>query len=116
MANIFWPANLPSGLLAAGLTIQPKSNVIRSNMDAGPSKARRRYTARAINYSGKQVFTPSELEIFERFYHNDLADGALRFNFTDPVTLATAEFRFTADYSAVENEGHFDVTLPLERL
>jgi hypothetical protein len=116
MAAIFWPENLPYGLLAAGLTIQPQNNVLRTKMDAGAAKTRRRYTARTLTYSGKQILTPSEFKIFENFYHNEIADGALRFNFTDPVSLETAEFRFTKEYIAIENEGYIDVTLPLERL
>jgi hypothetical protein len=85
-------------------------------MDAGAAKTRRRYTARTLTYSGRQIFSISEFKIFENFYHNEIADGALRFNFTDPVTLETAEFRFTKEYTANEIEGYIEVTLPLERL
>jgi hypothetical protein len=116
MANIYLPELLPAGLLEAGFTKQPQSDVIRTAMDAGPKKARRRYTARTVKYSGKQVFDAAELAVFEQFYHNVLADGVLRFNFTDPVTLETAEFRFTADYSVSAVEGLFEVSVQLERL
>jgi hypothetical protein len=116
MANISRPATLPAGLLAEGFTKQPQSNVIRTAMDAGPKKTRRRYTARAVNYSGKQVFDAEELAVFEQFYREALADGALRFNFAGPVTLETAEFRFTEDYSVTEKEGFFEAALRLERL
>jgi hypothetical protein len=107
---------LPSGLLEEGLAKQPQSNVVRTAMDAGPKKARRRYTARAVKYSGRQAFDRAELAAFERFYHVTLADGALRFNFTDPVSLETAEFRFAADYAASAVEGHFEVSMELERM
>ncbi|MDR1836408.1 MAG: hypothetical protein LBQ89_02000 [Treponema sp.] len=116
MANIIWPELLPSGLLADGFSKQPQSNIIRTSMDAGPKKARRRYTARTVKYSGKQVFDAAELAVFEQFYHNVIADGVLRFNFNDPVTGETAEFRFTEDYTVNEIEGYYEVTLSLERL
>jgi hypothetical protein len=116
MANITWPELLPAALLINGLSKQPQNNVIRTSMDAGPKKARRRYTARAVKYSGKQIFDAAELAVFEQFYHNVLADGVLRFNFTDPVTLETAEFRLTADYSVSAVEGLFEVSVQLERL
>jgi hypothetical protein len=103
-------------MLAEGFAKQPQSNVIRTAMDAGPKKTRRRYTARAASYSGKQVFSAKELAIFERFFHASLADGALRFNFTDPVTLETAEFRFAEDYPVTEKEGYFEAAMRLERL
>jgi hypothetical protein len=49
MANIAWPPELPKALPIAGLPKQPQRNAIRTAMDAGPKKARRRYTARTIN-------------------------------------------------------------------
>ena len=116
MANIAWPELLPSGLLEEGFSKQPRSNVIRTAMDAGPKKARQRYTARAVGYTGKQVFDAGELAVFEQFYHSVLADGVLRFDFSDPLTGETAEFRFAADYSVRENDGLFEVSMELERL
>jgi len=116
MADIYWPDLLPSGLLADGFSKKPQSNVIRTSMDAGPKKARRRYTARTVIYSGKQVFDESELMVFEQFYHNVLADGVLRFHFTDPTTQKIGEFRFTEDYIATPNDGLYDVQMSLELL
>jgi len=116
MANITWPELLPKTLLIDGLSKQPQGNVIRTAMDAGPQKARRRYTARAVKFSGKQIFDAAELAVFEQFYHTALADGALRFNFADPITLETAEFRFTDDYAVSAVEGKFEVAMNLERL
>jgi len=116
MADIFWPDLLPAEFLAEGLSIQPQSNVIRTTMDAGAKKARRRYTARTVKYSGKQRFDTLELDVFEQFYHTMLADGVLRFNYKDPITQKEAEFRFTEDYTVTEIGGLWEVTLPLERL
>ena len=116
MANITWPAQLPATLLIDGLSKQPQSSVIRTTMDAGPKKARRRYTARTVNFSGKQIFDVDELAIFEEFYQFMLADGVLRFNFTDPTTLEIGEFRFTADYVTNALDGQFEVAMQLERL
>ena len=116
MAEIFWPELLPADFLAEGLSIQPQSNVIRTTMDAGPKKARRRYTARTVNFSGKQRFDDDELAVFEQFYHVVLADGVLRFNYIDPIFNQMTEFRFTEDYSTTEIGGLFEVTLPMERL
>jgi len=116
MADIYYPELLPSGLLEEGFSKQPQSNVIRTTMDAGPKKARRRYTARTVKYSGKQIFDVAEMAVFEQFYHNVIADGALRFYFTDPVFQEIAEFRFTEDYVVKAVEGLFEVTMYLERL
>jgi hypothetical protein len=116
MANISWPELLPPTLLLAGLSMHPQDNVIRTSMDAGPKKARRRYTASIKLFSGKQVFDAAELAVFEQFYHTVLADGVLRFNFKDPITLEVAEFRFAGPYSNVSNEGRWEVTVQMERM
>jgi hypothetical protein len=116
MTGNTWPETLPVDLLLDGFSKQPQSNVIRTSMDAGPKKTRRRYTARAIKFSGKQIFDAEELAVFEWFYHTVLADGALRFNLADPTGPETAEFRFTDDYTVAAVDGLFEVTLPLERL
>jgi len=116
MAAILWPDLLPSDFLAEGLTIQPQSNVIRTKMEAGPQKARRRYTSRTVKFTGRQRFDTAEFTVFEQFYHNVLADGVLRFNYKDPLTNQYAEFRFAEDYTSTEIGGVWEVTLPLERL
>jgi len=116
MANITWPELLPATLLIDGLSKQPQGNVIRTAMDAGPKKARRRYTAKTVKFSGKQVFDIMELAVFEQFYETVLADGVLRFNFTDPTTLETGEFRFAGDYVVSTVDGLFEVAMQLERL
>ena len=116
MADINWPELLPGSLLAAGFSKQPQSNVLRTAMDAGPQKARRRYTARAVNFSGRMILDSAELAVFEQFFHIALADGVLRFNFADPLTLQKAQFRFTSDYIVNETGGLFEVALELERL
>lgn len=116
MADIYWPDSIPNGLLAEGFSKQPQNNVTRTAMDAGPKKARRRYTARTDIYKGKQRFTRWEMEVFENFYHLELADGVLRFMFIDPITLENSEFRFTEPYLAAEFEGYFEVSMSLERL
>jgi len=116
MADIYYPEILPAELLADGFSKQPQSNVIRTAMDAGPKKARRRYTARTVKYSGKQIFDLSELMVFEQFYQNVLFDGVLRFNFRDPITGETAEFRFIENYIVNPIDGLYEVHMSLERL
>jgi hypothetical protein len=96
--------------------MQPQDNVIRTTMDAGPKKVRRRYTAGTKTFSGKQILNAEMFETFKVFYHTVLADGVLRFNFTDPMTLETAEFRFSAPYTAAAADGFFEVAVALERV
>ena len=116
MTQNYWPDTLPNGLLVDGLSIEPQNNVIRTSMDAGPQKARRRYTARTIRFSGEQRFDKAEFAVFEMFYHTVLADGVLRFYFTDPVSGETAEFRFCEHYKAAMIDDFYEVSMVLEKL
>ena len=74
MANISWTLELPVTLRLEGLSSQPQSNVIRTSMDAGAKKARRRYTARTVIFSGKQRFDEAELAVFENKKGRELFD------------------------------------------
>ena len=116
MAVIFWPDFLPNTLLIDGLSAKRKSSVIRTSMDSGPQKKRRRYTASIKIFTGKMLLDESQRFELERFYRTTLADGVLRFNFTDPQTLETGEFRFTEDYTENSIDGRFEISMSLERL
>jgi hypothetical protein len=116
VASVSWPGALPKTLLIAGLSAKQNSNVIRTEMDAGPKKARRRYTANSKIFTGKMILDVNQRNILERFYHTDLADGVLRFNFTNPQTLTVQEFRFTDDYTEASADGKFEISVSLERL
>jgi len=116
MADIFWPEALPNTLLIDGLSAKRSSGVIRTQMDAGPKKARRRYTASTKIFMGRMILDDGQRAVLDQFYHTALADGVLRFNFTDPQTLETAEFRFTGDYTENSSDGMFEIQMSLERL
>jgi len=116
MADIFWPEGLPNTLQMDGLAAKQNSNVIRTKMDAGTAKTRRRYTAITKIFTGKMLLDATQRTDLERFYRVSLADGVLRFNFKDPQTLETGEFRFTEGYGENSVGGMFEITMSLERL
>lgn len=116
MADIYWPDTLPKTLLMNGLSAKRNSNVIRTQMDTGVKKARRRYTATTKIFSGKMLLDENQRDELDRFYRVVLADGVFRFNFIDPQTLESAEFRFTEDYTENSVEGNFEISMSLEKL
>ncbi|MCL2808628.1 MAG: hypothetical protein FWD24_01040 [Treponema sp.] len=116
MAEITWPQTLPLTLRMEGLSAKRNSAVIRTTMDAGPRKTRRRYTASVKIYTGTMFLDAAGRSELEQFYTTALADGVLRFNFTDPQTLEFAEFRFTENYTENSADGMFKITMSLERL
>jgi hypothetical protein len=116
MVSLFWPETLPKTLIMDGLSAKRSSSVIRTRMDAGPGKARRRYTASSKIYTGRMLLTVEQRDTLDQFFRLKLADGALRFFFTDPQTLETGEFRFTENYTENSADGLFEIQMSLERL
>ena len=113
-----FPLSLPPLAGAAAFSGQAASSTIRTRMDAGPAKVRRRSTAApATRRMGHPRYTTAELQTFLAFFRDTLAGGALSFDMDDLVTGATATCRFTAppSYSAAA-PGRWSVSAELEVL
>ena len=90
-----WPASLPARLLAnPGATEQPPDVVLETQMDAGPPKARRRYTAGFRIVQGSLALTRAQYATLDDFYVNTLQGGALPFDWIHPITSAPVTVRF----------------------
>jgi hypothetical protein len=88
-----WPATLPQRVLLSDFAESADSNVIRSEMEFGPAKVRRRYTAEIKVYQVSLVLTPDQVTTLDTFYDSTL--GAVdAFDWVDPRTLAAAVLRF----------------------
>ena len=85
-------------------------------MDAGPQKARRRYTVATKEFTGSVVLTESQRQILENWYDVVLGGGVLRFVMKDPQTLQEAEFRFLEDYMEESSDGLWIITMKLEKM
>ena len=110
MTNIQWPKELPQIMRLEGLSGKLRTAVVRTDMDAGPQKTRRRYTVSQKDFSGSVIVTEAQRKILETWYREILGNGALRFVMTDPQTLEPAEFRFTEDYSEDSADGLWTIT------
>lgn len=97
-----WPISLPQAPLLAGFEFSPQGNVASFGTEVGPPKARRRSTARVRLLPFNAHMTDAQLEDFLEFFEDDLADGTLPFDLTDPVSGGTRSFRFDpkAPYSS----------------
>lgn len=116
MTEITWPDELPQLLRLEGLSATKKGNVIRTSMDAGPAKARQRYTVSIKNFTGSILVTENQRKILENWYTNILGNGTLRFKMKDSQTLEFAEFRFLQDYTERSLDGLWEISLNLEKL
>ena len=91
-----WPSTLPQDVLIDGYDEQVPETTLRTSMDAGPAKVRRRFSAGVRVFAVTVPLTRAEVETLDAFYLNDLQGGALRFDWTSPRTGAPVQFRFLA--------------------
>lgn len=110
-----WPLTLPQSFLVEGFTQEATDNVIKSAMESGPSKARRRYTATTQPFTGKMILSLAQYDIFRDFYRDDLQDGALTFTMPDDVEGGTMEVRFREKYTASLLGLHWELTMGLDK-
>ena len=95
MSTPNWPNELPQNQFI-GVDDTRDKGAIRTSMDAGPAKMRRRFSAAV-----RAITCPIELygwqkSIFDTFFITTLAEGSLPFTWSDPETDATQTYRFTA--------------------
>lgn len=94
MANAVWPPGLPQSPRLSDLEEDPPNLVVRTAMDAGPAKVRRRFTAGYTTWSMSLVLTRTQRSLLLDFFLGTCEGGALAFDWRNPVTLAAAEFRW----------------------
>ena len=91
---IAWPATVPDYLIKDGLSETAPQNAIRTNMDAGPPKVRRRGTAAVRPISGRIKMTATQADALDTFYTTTTKYGTLDFEWKHPRTRATVSMHF----------------------
>jgi hypothetical protein len=92
---ITWPAGVPADPLAQSVQEAAPELMLRSAMDAGPAKQRRRFTANVRPLRFTVPMTRAQAATFDAWFLATLQGGALAFDLTHPRTLATVSARFT---------------------
>lgn len=81
MSLPMWPAGLPHGPLRGSFKVtQATQPSLRSEMNAGTTRNRRKTTLRISRASVVFVFTNEQLDAFRAFHEIELGEGAARFN------------------------------------
>lgn len=83
-----WPVSLPE-VRPGGYQETPQNQVLRSEMETGPAKTRRRFTAGTRTIPVQYQLTDAELAVFEAFFDDEIAAGALSFSWPHPRTGQT---------------------------
>lgn len=112
-----WPLTLQQLLNESSFGIQKGETVIRSEMDVGPAKVRRRFTKSVDTFTGSIWVDATQYVTFENFYDTTLNGGTLPFTFPHPLTQVPVDFRFKSPpkYTPV-GSGTFEVTMEWEKL
>ena len=111
-----FPASLPVPAINT-LQESPPVNAMRSQMDKGPDKVRRRTTANVRPLSFNLMLTSAEVATLDTFFVTTTFSGTDKFDYIHPRTGDTVEARFTEPPIYGEQEGVlFNTGLSLEIL
>lgn len=127
MADAVWPVALPPPRLQP-FSESLKSQVVRTAMDTGPAKVRRRQSVPIRESSVEIRITGQALAaVFDPFFVDTLKGGSLTFSMTNPRTGVVDEYRFVSPptYKPLgvvqlgtpqEGSEYWSVTFTLEQL
>lgn len=96
-----WPTTLPLPQVS-GYSVKPVQAFLRTNMDKGAARQRKRFSAVPVIVSVSFMLTQTQFETFEAWWHFNIADGAGWFNtsLANGKGITTCEARFTGAYEA----------------
>ena len=110
-----WPVTLPQRVLASGYEEISPDLTIRTQMDSGAPKVRRRWSAAPRLFTCRMVFTSAQAETFDAFYYTTLVGGVDAFDWVHPRTEAAGSFKLVGPPSyAAAGAGMFIATFQLE--
>ena len=95
MPNPVWPASLPQDVLVEGYEETFPELALRTEMDAGPAKVRRRFTAGVRTLNVMSAMTRTQVATLDTFFATTTQGGALQFDWVHPRTGSAAALRFT---------------------
>ena len=110
-----WPTSLPTAVDRDGYDETFVDTTIRSEMDAGEPKMRRRFTAGIQQIAIRLRLTDAQVTTLETFFKTTSASGSLPFNWTHPRTGAAVvmKFRSAPKIRALEHEAEATFTVDI---
>ena len=90
-----WPSSLPQKPEQQGFLESPPDLTLATDMDVGPAKLRRRFTAGVRVFDFNVLLDNTQVDTLDSFYLTDVAGGALSFDLPDPrASSGTISVRF----------------------
>jgi hypothetical protein len=119
MTTPTFPTTLPN-VLMTDYGYQPVDNRIRTEMEGGLPRMRRRFMSNPVDFDVRWKFSMTELGIFEKFYREDLMSGVAWFNIklVNGAGETTYLARFKEPYSVKPEarEHYWSVAAKLETI
>jgi hypothetical protein len=109
-----WPDTLPTAPNQDGFQEDPPNNLIRTAMDIGLAKLRRRSTSAPRFITCAYDLTKAQVGYLETFYITTTYDGADPFTWTHPRTAGTLTVRFAAPPSYLALDFQIRAVIVLE--
>ncbi len=114
--TISWPSTLPLPSIE-GYGVHPGEAILRTDMEAGPARQRRRFTQVSSRISVRWVMRRDQFALFEAWYRWHAKEGGEWFDIDllGGVGLTVHEARFTRQFEARIKSGVlWEVTSELE--
>ena len=108
--TISWPSRLPLPTFE-GMSVEPQDACLRTEMEAGPARTRRRFTQVPTRIPVRWRFGPVDFATFEAWFRLKLGDGAEWFSIglLGGIGMVAHEARFVGQssvpYKAVPSRG-----------
>lgn len=109
-----WPDNFCP--LINSFQETPPENTIRTSMDVGPDKVRRRTTANVRPVSFNLFLLPPDVLVMDDFFVNQTRSGSEAFDFVHPRTKQPVQARFVSSPSYKNRSTGYEVSVSLEIL
>ncbi len=117
MANIVWPSSLPQRPTVGGYQERFADTVLRTAMETGAAKTRRRFTAAPRQIEMTFRVNAAQAAILKTFFEETTAGGALPFDWMHPREGTSAEFRFVeAPRVSAVTGTLFSIAIKLEQM
>jgi len=111
-----WPGTLPDFFQVGGYTEKGADNLIRTNMDVGPAKVRRRTVTNIRSIVGNMWLTSAQYTAMKTFFEVTQAYGSLTFTMDDAHAVnQTWRFVKPPVYTTV-GPNNWQVKLDLEEM
>lgn len=94
--TVAWPATVPTDVLEDSFAESPPENTIRSPMETGPAKLRRRATSAVRPVSWRQNLTTAQVADVDTFAVTTTKNGSIDFTRAHPRTGSSVTMRFLA--------------------